>query len=219
MVRINLLPVRISRKKEAGNRQLAVIVGVLLLGLAGNWVWASLRAGDLADRERRIARTRADLAQLDKIIGEVKSLRAQQQELRAKLDVLDKLKQGRTGPVKMLDELATIVPRRLWLKKMEEKGGNVIFQGTASSIDDVSLFMTALKGSRYFGGVELKKTTARVESGYRVTDFDISASAHYVPALETAAAPASGAAPVTGVQPASAPAPQAPPAGAAGTGG
>ena len=45
MVRINLLPVRISRKKEAGNRQLAVIVGVLLLGLAGismRWIVSTL---------------------------------------------------------------------------------------------------------------------------------------------------------------------------------
>ncbi len=208
MVRINLLPVRISKKKEAGSRQLAAIVAVLLLGVAGNWVWASLRAGDLADREKRIARTRADLAQLDKIIGEVKSLRAQQQELRAKLDVLDKLKQGRTGPVKMLDDLATIIPKRLWLKKMEERGGKVTFEGTASSIDDVSLFMTALKGSRYFGDVELKKTTARVESGYRVTDFNIVAGARYVPVLEAAAPP-----------PAAAPAPAPAPAGATGTGG
>lgn len=204
MVRINLLPVRISRKKEAGKQQLAAIAAVLVLGLAANWIWASARSGELADRERRIAKTRADIAQLDRIIGEVKSLRAQQQELKAKLEVLDKLKQGRTGPVKMLDDLATIVPKRLWLKKMEEKGGKVTFQGTASSIDDVSLFMTALKGSRFFGDVELKKTTARVEAGYRVTEFDIGATARYTPAIEAAAGAAAGPA-----GPASAPAPGA----------
>lgn len=208
MVRINLLSVRVSKKKEAGKQQLAVIVGVLLLGLAANWIWAGARAGDLADREKRIAKTRADLAQLDRIIGEVKSLRAQQQELKAKLDVLDKLKQGRTGPVKMLDDLATIMPKRLWLKKMEEKGGKVTFQGTASSIDDVSLFMTALKGSRFFGDVELKKTTARVEAGYRVTEFDIVAGARYTPVIEaTAAGPA---------DPGGATSPPAPAAGAGG---
>jgi type IV pilus assembly protein PilN len=209
MVRINLLPVRISKKKEAGKQQLAAIAAVLVLGVAANWVWASARSGDLADRERRIAKTRADLAQLDRIIGEVKSLRAQQQELKAKLDVLDKLKQGRTGPVKMLDDLATIMPKRLWLKKMEEKAGKVTFQGTASSIDDVSLFMTALKGSRFFGEVELKKTTAKVEAGYRVTEFDIGAGARYTPVIE-AAAPAGAPSPST---------PSGPPAAAAGTGG
>ncbi len=208
MVRINLLPVRISKKKEAGKQQLAAIAAVLVLGLAANWIWASARSGDLADREKKMARTRADIAQLDRIIGEVKSLRAQQQELKAKLDVLDKLKQGRTGPVKMLDDLATLMPKRLWLKKMEEKAGKVTFQGTASSIDDVSLFMTALKGSRFFGDVELKKTTAKVEAGYRVTEFDIAASARYTPVIEAAAGSAT--------DPAGATSPPAPAAGAGG---
>ena len=98
---------------------------------------------------------------------------------------------------------------------MEEKAGKVTFQGTAASIDDVSLFMTALKGSRFFGDVELKKTTAKVESGYRVTEFDIMAGARYSPVLEAAAAapaPAPAGAPA---QPAPAPTPPA----AAGTGG
>ena len=30
-------------------------------------------------------------------------------------DYLDKLKQGRSGPVRMLDELASVTPRQLWL--------------------------------------------------------------------------------------------------------
>lgn len=205
MIRINLLSVRVSKKKEAGKQQLVAIAAVLVLGLAGNWIWASSRASDLSTREKRIAKTKADLAQLDKIIGEVKSLRAQQQELKEKLDVLDKLKEGRTGPVRMLDELATIMPKRLWLKKMDEKGGKVTFDGTASSIDDVSLFMTALKGSRYYGDVELKKTTAKTESGYRVTDFTIMATARYAPGLQATGGGKPGAPATPG-----APAPAAP---------
>lgn len=208
MIRINLLSVRVSKKKEAGKQQLAAIAAVLVLGVAGNWIWASSRAGDLAAREKRIAKTRADIAQLDKIIGEVKSLRAQQQELKEKLDILDKLKEGRTGPVRMLDELATIIPKRLWLKKMDEKAGKVTFDGTASSIDDVSLFMTALKGSRYYGNVELKKTTAKTESGYRVTDFTIEAAARYSPGLQaTGGTPGTPGAPGTPAAPAAPAAP------------
>ncbi|HTN53480.1 MAG TPA: PilN domain-containing protein [Anaeromyxobacter sp.] len=181
MVRINLLPVRVSKKKEAGKQQLVLFAVLLVGGVVGNYLWSGSRTSELTGKEQRVARTRADIAQLDKIIGEVKSLRTQQQELKDKLDVLEKLKQGRTGPVRMLDELASITPKRLWLKKLDEKSGKVVFEGTASSIDDVSTFMTALKGSRSFGDVELKRTAARVESGYRVVDFTIAASARYAP--------------------------------------
>jgi type IV pilus assembly protein PilN len=101
--------------------------------------------------------------------------------------VLDKLRAGRQGPVRMLDELATIVPKKLWLKKMEEKGGAVTFEGTASNIDDVSAFMAALRRSPYFGAIELKKTAARSEKQLRLVDFTVNAVANYAPGLQVAA--------------------------------
>jgi type IV pilus assembly protein PilN len=190
MVRINLLPVRVSKKKEAGKQQLMLIAVLLVGGVLGNWMWASSRASDLTERQGRVNKTRADIAQLDRIIGEVRSLKDEQKALQEKLDILEKLKQGRTGPVKMLDELATVIPKRLWLRKLTEKDGKVSFEGTASTIDDVSALMAALKGATYFGGVELKRTDARVQGGFRVVDFTIDATARY--AADAVAAPAGG---------------------------
>ena len=194
MVRINLLPVRVSKKKEAGRQQLVLFAVVLAAGLAGNWIWASSRAGDLKAREAKLARTREDIAQLERIIGEVKNIKDAQQELQKKLDVLDKLKQGRTGPVHMLDELAMVTPRQLWLSKMEEKAGAVSFAGSAVSIDDVSEFMTKLKQSKYFTNVELKKTTSVKGAGRseRQVTFEITATVTYNPLAAEAGSAAAG---------------------------
>lgn len=181
MVRINLLPVKVSRKKEAGKQQLILFAAVVVAGLVLNFVWASQRAGVLKDLRSQVERKKAEIAQLEKIIGEVKNIRTQQDQLKQKLEILDKLKAGRTGPVKMLDELATVTPKRLWLRKLEEKGGTTItFEGTAATIDDVSAFMAALKTSKHFGKVELKKTTAKADrGGLRLVDFTINASVTY----------------------------------------
>ncbi len=194
MVRINLLPVRVSKKKEAGKQQLLLFGLVLVLGLVANGWFQGMRARELDALEKRVAKTRADLAALDKIIGEVKSIRIQQQQLQEKLDVLDKLKQGRTGPVRMLDELTGIVPKRLWLRKMEEKAGKVTFDGGASTVEDVSQFMAALKNSKYFADVELKKTEAKNEGTFRVVSFSINATAKYAPGIEASAGAAGAAA-------------------------
>jgi type IV pilus assembly protein PilN len=193
MVRINLLPVRVSKKKEAGKQQLVIFAVVLLAGLVGNYLWGASRVSDLNAREAKLARTREDIAQLERIIGEVKNIKDAQQELQKKLDVLDKLKQGRSGPVRMLDELASVTPRQLWLTKLDEKSGAVSFAGSAASIDDVSEFMSKLKQSRYFTKVELKKTTAVKGAGRtdRLVTFEITAVAVYNPL----AAEAAGAAP------------------------
>jgi type IV pilus assembly protein PilN len=199
MVRINLLPVRVSKKKEAGKQQLALFAALLLAGLVGNYLWQSSRAADLKARQAKLARTKEDIAQLDRIIGEVKNLKGAQAQLQQKLDVLDRLKAGRTGPVRMLDELATITPRQLWLSKLDEKAGNVTFAGTALSIDDVSTFMAALKASKYFDKVELKKTAATGDAkgdARRLVQFEITAAARYspdaAPAADAAGKPAKG---------------------------
>jgi type IV pilus assembly protein PilN len=182
MVRINLLPVRVSKKKEAGRQQLVIFAAVLLAGLVANYFWAASRESDLKAREAKLALTREDIAQLERIIGEVKNIKDAQLELQKKLDVLERLKQGRSGPVRMLDELATVTPRQLWLSKMEEKAGAVNFTGSATSIDDVSEFMTRLKQSKYFTKVELKKTTAVKAAGRdRLVTFEITANASYTP--------------------------------------
>jgi type IV pilus assembly protein PilN len=202
MVRINLLPVRVSKKKEAGRQQLVLFAVILALGLAANYLWASSREAELKKNQQKLQRTKDDIAQLERIIGEVRNIKEQQQALQQKLDVLANLKAGRTGPVRMLDELATITPRQLWLTKMSEKSGAVVFSGLGASIDDVSAFMTALKNSRYFTGVELKKTTlgpgaSGAKPGAstleRLVAFEITASVNYAPpAAAQAEAPAKG---------------------------
>jgi len=192
MIRINLLPVRISKKKVAGRQQLYLLALAVVLALVGNYLWSTTRTDALATREQKLRRTKDEIAQLERIIGEVKNIKQQQQELKDKLAVLEKLRAGRQGPVKMLDELATIVPKKLWIRRMDEKAGRTAFDGTAFTIDDVSAFMSALRRSPYFREVELRKTTARVDKRYRVVDFSITAATDYAPAAAaaTAAAPA-----------------------------
>jgi type IV pilus assembly protein PilN len=195
MIRINLLPVRVSKKKVAGRQQLYLLALAVVLAFAGNFLWSTSRSDSLRTREQKLRRTRDEIAALEKIIGEVKDIKAQQQELKDKLAVLDKLRAGRQGPVRMLDGLATIVPKKLWLKKMDEKDGAVVFEGTGSTIDDVSAFMIALRLSPYFRDVELKKTVARTEKRFRLVDFTITATADYAPPVAAAAPGAAPAAP------------------------
>ncbi|HEU4383931.1 MAG TPA: PilN domain-containing protein [Anaeromyxobacteraceae bacterium] len=188
MIRINLLPVRVSKKALAGKQQLLLFVLLVVVGLILNLLWQQSRAADLRSRESKLKRTREEIAQLEKIIGEVKDIKNQQAALKEKLDILDKLKAGRTGPVRMLDELATLFPKRLELSKMEEKAGGALqFDGSAGSIDDVSVFMAALKSSKYFTAVELKKTTAATRKAFRVVDFTINCSTSYARTATAAA--------------------------------
>lgn len=196
MIRINLLPVRVSKKKAAGKQQLLLFALLVAVGYAGNFLWAGSRASELKSLENKLRATREEIAQLDRIIGEVKNIKDQQAALREKLDILAQLKANRAGPVRILDALATVTPKRLWLTKMEEKGGAMTFTGAASTIDDVSEFMTALKGNPHFSGVELTKTAAAAGGGnpaqkrIEYVDFTLTAKVNYAGKAATAKADA-----------------------------
>ena len=192
MIHINLLPVRVSKKKEAGKNQLIFFALAVVFALICNFWWSHSRAVEVAAREEKVKRTRTEIAQLEKIIGEVKNIKAQQAAVKDKLAVLDKLKSGRQGPVRILDELSRLVPKRLWLRKLEEKAGAVTFDGSAASIDDVSAFLTGLKKSPYFSNPELKKTTAKSDKKFKLVDFTMTATVNYTPAVQVAAAAAPG---------------------------
>ncbi|MGC3997935.1 MAG: PilN domain-containing protein [Anaeromyxobacter sp.] len=194
MVRINLLPVRVSKKKEAGLQQLVLLALILVLGVLGNWYAHSTRDAELVTKQKKIASTKKDIEALDRTIGQVKSLAADKADLKKKLDTLEVLKKGRSGPVRMLDDLATITPKRLWLTKLDEKGGKITFEGTGGTIDDVSELMKKLKDSKYFADVELKKTETKVVSGMKVVHFTLTATPKYAPAVEPAAAAGKGGA-------------------------
>ena len=181
MIRINLLPAKVSKKKQAGTQQLAIAAAVLVAALAGNFFWSSSRASALAAREAKVKRTKAEIASLEKIIGEVNDIKQQQAAVKDKLAVLDRLKANRAGPVRLLDELAGLVPKRVWIRKFDEKDRNVSFEGSAVTIEDVSAFMSALQKSPYFTSVELRKTSAKADGRFKVVDFTLTARAEYVP--------------------------------------
>ncbi len=191
MIRINLLPVRVSKKKAAGKQQLLLFALIIVLGYVGNFLWASARASDLKAREAKVRATRDEIAQLDRIIGEVKNIKDQQAQLREKLDILAQLKANRSGPVRVLDALASLTPKRLWLTKLDEKGGALTFSGSAATIDDVSEFMSALKANPHFSAVELAKTNAatKQEKGLDYVDFNLTATVNYAPKPAAAAGP------------------------------
>jgi type IV pilus assembly protein PilN len=181
MIHINLLPVRVSRKKAAGKQQLVLFAVLVLGGYVGNFLWAQTRAADLKTRQAKVAKTRDEIAQLDRIIGEVKNIKDQQAALREKLDILAELKAGRTGPVRVMDALATLTPKRLWITKVDEKGGAATITGQAVTIDDVSAFMSALKGNPHFGTIELAKTAATTAGKLEIVDFSLTAAILYAP--------------------------------------
>jgi type IV pilus assembly protein PilN len=176
MIRINLLPFRAARKKENIRRQVTVYGLCAVFALMAIF-WYSLQLASqlssLKDEEKQI---RADLATYQKTVQKINKLERQIAEIRKKLEVIKDLERGKTGPVRLLDQIAFAVPKdKLWLTSLVEKGGNLTLSGTAMDNETVALFMTRLKKAELIGEVDLKSAVARYIPRYRlrVSDFSL----------------------------------------------
>lgn len=176
MIKINLLPVRAAKKREFGRQQIVLFALVLVLAGIGNFFWYNKVDSELTQLDQQISRTKAEIAQLEKTIGEVKSIKEDKKALEDKLKILDTLKKGRTGPVKVMDELATIIPQRVWLDDYTEVGGAVTMVGQAQSYEDLSAFSKKLKASVHFTNITIKKASQRTDG---TVDWSITCNASY----------------------------------------
>jgi len=173
MIRINLLPVKAAQKKEMLKGQLMVVVLVLIIS-AGICGAAYMHiVGEVEDMQQQINRKKAEIAKLQKVIKEVKNFEKRQKDLRAKLDVLEKLKTARIGPVYLLDELYKAMPDKLWLTNLKEGSGKAKISGIGSSEETVALFMKNLEASKSFEGVELKVTKQKVQDKIKFHQFEL----------------------------------------------
>ena len=144
LIRINLLPVRAVKKREAGRQWLVAAAGIVILTGALNAVWYFSRSGAAEKKAAEVAQKRQRIAELEKVIGEVNNINKRKKEVEDKLKVLTDLRKSRSGPVRMMDALATATPKKVWLKLFEEKDNQVRISGMAFSHEDVAEFMRAL---------------------------------------------------------------------------
>ena len=174
MIRINLLPVKAAQKKELLKGQLMVIVLVLIVTVGVCGAAYTHIVGEVDDMQVQIDQKKSQIAQLQKAIREVKDFEKRQKDLRAKLNVLEKLKTARIGPVYLLDELYKAIPEKLWLTKFKEGSGKAQISGIGASEQTVATFMRNLEESGSFEGVELKVTKQRVQDNIKFQEFQLS---------------------------------------------
>jgi type IV pilus assembly protein PilN len=148
MIKINLLPIRAARKRESVKQQL-ILGAVLLIGAGvGLYLWYNSMATQIDDRNKQISTTKQQIEQYKRAIGEVEKYKGLEEKLKRKLEIIESLVKGKTGPVRVLDRMSQLVPKQVWLMGWTEtSGGSVTLEGEAVSNKYVAQFITALKDS------------------------------------------------------------------------
>ena len=155
MIRINLLPVRAAQKKEKFRAQLSILILCLIaISVACGAEWF-MKQSQIDEAKSEISSIQQQINQLNRQIGEVSRYKQLQADLKKKLEILQVLKDSRSGPIHLLDELNKALPDKVWLTSYSVNGNSVSLEGLAVDENAVASFMERLVASPYYGKVEL----------------------------------------------------------------
>ena len=173
MIKINLLPVRESQKKEKMREQVVVLAACAVFVAIGCAAAYTTILTKISQKNDVISEQTKIIDQLKKEIGEVEKVKKLQGELQSKLDILGTLKANKTGPAHMLDELSVATPERLWIDAFDIVGGGVNLSGLGVNEGVVATFLQQLESSPYYKNVELQSLEQATIDGNKLHKFKI----------------------------------------------
>ena len=173
MIKINLLETAKGRNKRGGTSsamptmevgnvgspKMAVLVVLVVVALGNGMYWMRLD-----HQSKAIAQQMSAAEQKNRELADVKARflerQTQADNYKRRVDVIDGLRKGQSGPVNLLAMLGETVnnTEAVWLSKMDDNGGNVNLEGTALSTDAVANLIANLQKTGYFKTVEIKET-------------------------------------------------------------
>lgn len=176
MIQINLLPVREARRAADLRQQGMQLLFAMMIAFAGIGFVHSRISDKISESTHRMSQMERDIEQFKPQLDQVAAFRKKKSGLEKKIGVIDELDRARSGPVRVMDELATHTPERLWLTKFTTKGANLEMVGESLDNELVAVFLTNLQTSPYFSEVELDSAIASTsKDGLKIVSFKIQA--------------------------------------------
>jgi type IV pilus assembly protein PilN len=170
MIKINLFPFRAAKIKENIRRQVTIyMLSVIFLLLASSYFYLDLNNKVNTLRGERDVKQK-ELDSFKDTNKKIAALKKTVAEVKVQLKTIKKLEKGKTGPVRLLDDIASSVPEnKLWLTTLKEQKGKLILNGTAMDNETVADFMDRLQNTQSISSVQLVRTRQK-----KIPKFDLS---------------------------------------------
>jgi type IV pilus assembly protein PilN len=175
MIKVNLFPFRAARIKENIRRQVTIyLLSVIFLLLVSSYFYLDLNNKVNTLREDRDVKQK-ELDSFKDTNRKIAALKKTIANVEVKLKTIKRLEKGKTGPVKLLDDIATSIPKdKLWLTSLKEQKGTLVLNGTAMDNETVADFMDRLTNTQSIHSVQLIRTKQKKIQGFDLSLKDFS---------------------------------------------
>ncbi len=179
MIRINLLPVPKARKQEKLIIEVFLAAVVLIAVIGACFVYSGTKERVVSDIEAQNAKIQTQINDLKAKVGEVEKFKQKLKTLQDQIKVIKDLEARRSGPVRLMDELTDLVPRKLWIESFKEQSGKLTVSGVAQDGPVIADFLDAIKKSKHFTNAQLQNVSSQESGGQILHKFNITMDVKY----------------------------------------
>ncbi|MFO0751763.1 MAG: PilN domain-containing protein [Thermodesulfovibrionales bacterium] len=146
MIRINLLVEKRKKKKAAAPSRLLVLLAVVVAGALLSMGSATVLLKTAVSRlTAESEQNAATLAGLSKKIGEIKKCEKMNKELEQRSGIIEVLRKNQSVPVRILDEVSSVLTDGVWLSSLSYKDNAVALEGHTFTNSDLVAYVNNLK--------------------------------------------------------------------------
>jgi type IV pilus assembly protein PilN len=175
MIRINLLPFRVARKKENIRRQISIFfLSLVMITLLLAWYTIGIDR-EILETRVRITQVKAQSALYQEKADRVTEIKKNLKILEDKLKIVSSLEEKRMEQLILLEELSEkVVPERMWLESMKSDSAHVTLKGIAFDNPTIADFMRNLETSDLFSSIDLKRSKVqKFKEGVMLKSFEL----------------------------------------------
>jgi len=174
LIRINLSPKKVEKKKENVRLQIWMFVLVLTVIFAGCYIVYSRQASGIRQLENVLDEKIEIRNQFDSSKKQLRDLAIRQQELEKRRAVIEDLIAKRDVPIRILDALSnTVIPEKIWLVKISEQGNSMTLEGFALDNQTIAQYLKTLEDLPLFANVQLELSQQQVLADIKLQKFVI----------------------------------------------
>ena len=174
MIRINLSPKKVEKKKENVRLQIWMFILALTVVFAICYIMYSRQASEIRRLENTLTQKMEIRSLFEQSKKQLKELSDKQQELENRRTVIRNLVTKRNVPIRILDALSqTLIPEKLWLVKVAEQGTTMSLEGFALDNQTIAQYLKVLEDMPLFANVQLELSQQQVLADIKLQKFVI----------------------------------------------
>ena len=177
MIQINLLPVRVKKRKEGARQFASIYLLTICLAVAIiGFLW-KYYDDQIASRQSELSALKQEVSKYAKFELALQQLSKQKELVDKKRQIITNLQNDRDSVVRMLALLSIQVPpEKMWFDKLTQTGNLVTLDGVALSNETIVEFMRNLESSPYIekGSINLVLSKQLALKDMKLREFQLS---------------------------------------------